>query len=229
MNNPSCDLSICFLCRHCIPEWKEAIGQKRKTLFYKKGKPIFLEGEPMKGLFFLYKGAVKIHKQWTDERELIIRFATAGDIVGYRGLGVTQLYPVSAAALVDTEVCFILNDFLEATFKINPGFTYSLMQYYSDELQKKEMRMYNLAAWEAKAKIAAVLLDLDTLFGKDQKKFIAVPVSRQDIASYAGTTYETVFKVLREFAKEGIISTSAKSIKLNNTKKLYAMMENKIK
>jgi len=139
------------------------------------------------------------------------------------------VYPVSATALVDTEVCFILNDFLDATFKINPGFTYSLMQYYSDELQKKEMRMYNLAAWEAKAKIAAVLLDLDTLFGRDPKKFIAVPVSRQDIASYAGTTYETVFKVLRIFAKEGIISTSAKSIKLNNAKKLYAMLENKIK
>jgi CRP-like cAMP-binding protein len=229
MNNPSCDLSSCFLCKHCIPEWKEAIGQKRKTLFFKKGKAIFLEGEPMKGLFFLYKGAVKIHKQWTDEKELIIRFATAGDIVGYRGLGVAQVYPVSATALVDTEVCFILNDFLDATFKINPGFTYSLMQYYSDELQKKEMRMYNLAAWEAKAKIAAVLLDLDTLFGRDPKKFIAVPVSRQDIASYAGTTYETVFKVLRIFAKEGIISTSAKSIKLNNAKKLYAMLENKIK
>jgi CRP/FNR family transcriptional regulator len=39
------------------------------------------------GVYFVYKGIVKVHKQWGD-KELIIRFANQGQIFGHRGLGI---------------------------------------------------------------------------------------------------------------------------------------------
>ena len=48
----------------------------------------------MKGMFFIYSGKVKVHKKWDDEKELIVRFAGKGDIVGHRGLGNDIYYPV---------------------------------------------------------------------------------------------------------------------------------------
>ena len=208
-----------------MPEWKEVIAQKKETFFYKKGERIFSEGEKVSGIYFLFRGAVKIHKQWKEGKELIFRFVAAGDIMGHRGLGAAQIYPVSATALTDTKACFIKNDFLEASLRTNPGFTLVLMHFYADELQKAETRMHNRASWEAKARIAHSLLELDALFGRDEENYISVPISRQDIASYAGTTYETVFKVLKELGQDGLIGTSAKSIRLEDPEKLKSIIE----
>src|SRR5580698_1596687 len=124
MKELTCDLDRCFLCQHCMPEWKEVTATHKKTLLIKKGKALFTEGEEVKGIFFLYSGVVKIHAPWTDGREMIIRFARAGEIAGHRGLGGHAVYPISATALEDTLVCFVSNEFLELSMKANPSLTY---------------------------------------------------------------------------------------------------------
>lgn len=215
MQDVTCNLNDCFLCQFCIAEWKEAVAVKKTTLFIRKGKPVFGEGEKVKGIFFIYSGSLKIHKQWVDGKELVLRFAKKGDIAGHRGLGGGDSYPVSATALEDSKVCFIANDFLEATLKTNHALTYRLMQFYAAELQKAEQRMRDLAHMEVKGRIASALLEISGFFGLDKNKFIAIPITRQDIASYAGTTYETVFKFFTELVAAKIISTSGKSIRIH--------------
>lgn len=217
-----CGLDDCFLCRHCTPEWKELIAIKKSTFVVKKGKPIFQIGEKVEGIFFIYSGAAKIHAPWGDDKELIIRFATAGDIAGHRGLMSQTTYPVSATALEDTTVCFISNDFLEASLKANPSLTYTLMHFYATELQKAEHRMRNLTHQEVKGRIADALLDISRTFGKNPDQFLAVTLTRQDIASYAGTTYETVFKFFTELIEKKIITTEGKNIKINQPATLAA-------
>ncbi|WP_317235336.1 helix-turn-helix domain-containing protein [Niabella ginsengisoli] len=51
-------------------------------------------------------------------------------------------------------------------------------------------------------------------FGKNEKGFIAFPVSRQDIAAYIGTAYETIYKFLNEFSEQAYIKTDGKNIAL---------------
>jgi CRP/FNR family transcriptional regulator len=223
MQDISCGLDHCFLCRHCIPEWKEAIERRRQTFLFRKGKRLFSEGDKVEGIFFLYSGYVKIHTRWTDEKEIILRIARPGDVVGHRGLGAGDLYPISATALEDSKACFIGTDFLEATLKTNPSVTYKLMQFYATELQHAEKRMRELTHMEVKGRIAGALQEMSTLFGLDQDRFIAVTLTRQDIASYAGTTYETVFKFFNELIQGQVISTSGKSIRIENpeTLKVY--------
>ncbi len=215
-----CNIADCFLCNFCLPEWKEVVAVKKKTLFFKKGKQIFNEGEKVQGIYFIYSGSAKVHMKWLDQKELIIRFSKKGDILGQRGLGGSELYPVSATALEDTKACFINNDFLEATLKTNHALTYRLMQLYAIELQKAERRMRNLAHMEVKGRIADALLEMNKFFGTNKDKYLNITMNRQNIASYAGTTYETVFKFFSELSQRKIISTSGKNIKINNSEKL---------
>lgn len=187
---------------------------------FKKGEPIFKQGEKVVGIFFLYEGAAKVHKKWGDERELILRFTSAGEVLGHRGIGGEGRYPVSATALTDMKACFIDNGFLEKTATTNHSFLYKLMQFYAEELQNAEMRMHNLAAMDVKGRVAEALLELHKRFGTDREGYIGVAVSRQDIAAYAGTTYETVFKCLKQFIRQRTISTSGKRIRLHEKNKL---------
>ncbi|WP_431210588.1 Crp/Fnr family transcriptional regulator [Puia sp. P3] len=229
---------------------------KKIDFCHKKGKPIFQIGEKVQGIFFIYSGAAKIHAPWTDNKELIIRFAIAGDIVGHRGLSSNPrapidpgtppktgtpekpatpdkttpvppdlTYPVSATALEDTTVCFIPNDFWEASLKANPSLTYTLMQFYATELQKAEHRMRNLTHQEVKGRIADALLDISRTFGHNPDQFLAITLTRQDIASYAGTTYETVFKFFTELIEKKIITTEGKNIKINQPDMLAAYVK----
>lgn len=224
MSEP-CNLPNCFLCTNCIPEWREVIALNKKVIHFKKGELIFKEGEKVTGIYFLYAGAVKVHKQWVDQKELIIRFTRPGDILGHRGLAAGELYPVSATALVESSACFIGNNFLETILRADHALTYRLMQFYASELQKAEMRMRNLALMEVKGRIAETLLEILSAFGTNADGYITVPITRQDIAAYAGTTYETVFKFMKILTTTKTISANGKSIKINNAGKLQKIVD----
>ena len=212
----TCDLNTCFLCQYSIPEWIAAISDHRQHLFYKKNETIFQEGSPVKGIFFLYDGKVKVHKQWGAEKELIVRFAQKGDILGHRGLGSgDRLYTVSATALEDTTVCYTELSFFEASLKVNPSLALKLMQFYADELQEAERKMRNLVHMDVKGRLADALLELSRLH-----KAPHFTISRQDLAAFAGTTYETIYRNLQEFIAEKLITAEGRAITILNEKKL---------
>ncbi|MDE3234478.1 MAG: Crp/Fnr family transcriptional regulator [Bacteroidota bacterium] len=212
----TCEKNHCFLCSNTIPEWKEIIAAKKKMVRFKKGETIFKEGEKVTGIYFLYEGAAKVHKQWIEEKELIIRFTREGDILGHRGLASGDTYPVSATALTESKACFISSSFLETLLKTDHSFSYRLLQFYAQELQKAEMRMRNLALMEVKGRIAETLLELLQVYGTNKEGFISMAITRQDIAAYSGSTYETVFKFLKTLEISNLVAVSGKSIKIND-------------
>ena len=201
-----------MLCRLCLKEWLPAIDANRKSFHFKKGEVIFSEGEEVKGMYFIYSGKVKVHKKWDNGKELIVRLAKDGDIVGHRGLGSDNIYPVSATSLVATEICFIDLDFFNSTLKVNQDFIYELMMFFASELKESEKRMRNLAHMSVKGRVANALLMLQTKFGTSPEGYIDIHLSRQDLASYIGTTYETVFRVMNELVEENAISLDGKNI-----------------
>jgi len=216
----ACNLKSCFLCKLCLPEWLPALEIQKKNFEVKKGEVIFKEGDPVNGIYFVYSGVVKVHKRWDKEKELIIRFAGPEDIIGHLGLGKKPLYPVSATALENTTVCYLERDFFETTLKVNTELTYRLMQFFANELQDSHRAMRDLAHMSVKARIAQSILALLHKFGVDENGFIALGLSRQDIASYAGTTYETLFKVSNDFVKDKLIQVSGRNIVVLNEKGL---------
>ena len=216
----SCDLKSCFLCLQCLPEWLPAIQAHRKTLTFKKGELIFREGEPVRGIYFVYSGTVKVHKKWGTEKELIIRFARQGEIFGHRGLGQEAIYPISATALEPLNACFIGLEFFRASLKVNQDFMYGLLIFFADELQESERKMRNLAHMQVKGRVAQALITLQEKFGRTQEGFIQMTLSRQDLASLVGATYETVFRIINELAEEELITLSGKNIAINDAAKL---------
>jgi CRP/FNR family transcriptional regulator len=218
-NKHGCDLQSCFLCRLCSKEWLPAIDVHRKSFHVKKGELLFSEGDELTGIYFIYKGTFKVHKQWGD-KELIVRLAKDGDILGHRGLGSDILYPISATALEPSDVCFIELGFFESTLKVNQGFLYELMMFFAAELKESERRMRNLAHMPVKGRVSNSLLLIRDKFGTNTDGFIDITLNRQDLASYTGTTYETVFRIMNELIQENVVSVSGKDIKILDEKKL---------
>lgn len=214
-----CDLKSCSFCKLCLKEWLPAIDANRETLHVKKGEAFIIEGEKVTGVYFVYDGAVKVHKKW-GEKELIVRFAKKGDIVGHRGLGNDPLYPVSATAIEPSTVCFIEINFFLSSLRVNQDFLYQLMMFFAEELKLSEKKMRNLAHMPVKGRVALALLTLEEKFGVLPDGFIDLTLTKQDLASYTGATYETVFRVLNELSDDKLIKLSGKTIAVLDKQKL---------
>ncbi len=210
----NCDLKSCLFCRLCLPEWTPLIESSKQNIQVAKGEVIFKEGELMTGIYFVYTGIVKVHQKWGDEKELIIRFAKKGDIFGHRGLGKDIIYPISATALENCTVCFLPLDFFLSSLKVNHDFMYQLMMFFAEELKISERKMRNLAHMSVKGRLVNGILTLHEKFGVSNEGYINILLSRQDLASYIGATYETVFRVITELCKTRMIEVSGKQISI---------------
>ncbi|MVN21374.1 cyclic nucleotide-binding domain-containing protein [Mucilaginibacter sp. HMF7410] len=219
----ACDLKSCFLCKLCLKDWLPAIEVHKKNFFVKKGQPVFKEGDPVKGIYFVYEGSAKVYKKWGAEKDLIIRFAKKGDILGHLGLGEQSFYPVSTTALEPSIVCYIDMGFFESTLMINTQLTYKLMRFFANELQQSEKRMRDLVHMSVKGRIAQALLALKNQFGVNENGCINIELSRQDLASYAGVVYETLFRIINEFISNGFIALKGKSIVITNEEMLLKL------
>lgn len=215
----SCDLQSCSFCKLCLKEWLPIVDHNRQTLHVNKGETFIQEGEKVTGVYFVYEGAVKVHKKW-GEKELIVRFAKKGDIVGHRGLGTDIYYPVSATAIEPAIVCFIEIDFFMSSLKVNQDFLFQLMMFFAEELKVSERKMRNLAHMPVKGRVALAILTLQEKFGVLEDGFIDLTLTKQDLASYTGATYETVFRVLNELADENLVKLSGKTMGVLNQQKL---------
>jgi CRP-like cAMP-binding protein len=213
-NKKTCDLQSCVMCRQCLKDWLPAIDSNRKSFHFKKGELLFREGDKMDGMYFINTGLVKVHKKWSNDKELILRIAKNGDIVGHRGLGTDTIYPVSGTALEPTDVCYVDLDFFYSTLKVNPGYLYQLTMFFASELKESEKRMRNLAHMSVKGRVSNALLFLRQKFGVTSEGYINVLLSRQDLASYTGTTYETLFRIINELAEENAIKIDGKNISI---------------
>lgn len=219
-----CDLNTCFLCKFCLNDWKPAIETNKQNIVIKKGQQIFKEGDPVKGIYFVYEGNIKVHKKWDSEKELILRFAQKGDIVGHLGIGSNAVYPVSATALEAAVVCYMNMDFFETSLKVNNDFTIKLMRFFADELQASEKRMRDLVNMPVRGRVAQAIINLKNQFGVNIAGYINIEPAKQDLASFAGAAYESLFRTLNDLVDEQIISLSGKSILIKDEPRLLQII-----
>lgn len=208
-----------FLEKHCNKEWLSFINHHKQILTYEKGEQIFDAGEETKGLFIIESGKVKITYKQFDGSQRVIRLATTGDVLGHRGFGGNWTYPISAVVLEKTQVSFIPVGALNTIMKSNSTFTYNLLMFFAEELRKSEA---NIKQYPVKILVARALLDNYKVFGLEENSptKLNYTLSRKDIASKAGTTYETTIRTLTEFKKTGIINLEGKDIHIMDIDKL---------
>src|SRR5690606_7989694 len=94
------------------PNHLEEINLSRICSGYKKGQVIFNEGAHPFGLYCINTGKIKVSHRGQDGREVIIRLAKPGDLIGYKALLSGNRYHASAVALEDCSVCFIPRDLI---------------------------------------------------------------------------------------------------------------------
>ena len=209
----TCTNSNCFIKTHLHLEKMRDYVEKKHSFKCKKGHQFILEGAPLQGLYFIYQGKAKTVKTGIYGREQIVRFAQEGDIVGFRGFGTSNRYLIGAYAIEDTILCNFSNEVMMEILQNVPEFTFDMMLFYAEELNKSENNVRKIAHMSVRERVVDTLLYIHRKFGQSND-YINVVLSRRDITDLARTTEEQVIRVISSLKKEGLIKIEGKKIGL---------------
>ncbi len=184
---------------------------------YERGETVFAENQYPRGLHCIHHGHVKLVRYGADGREQIIRFAGAGDTIGYAAMVTGEPYTISAIAVEPSSICFVPNENIQRYLKDNPHLSLRVLQLMSHELQDTERRVVELAQKSVRERVAEALLVLRTTFGTDEDgETLNMPLTREEIADIVGTAPESLIRMLGELKANNVIETVGRRIRVKD-------------
>lgn len=220
----TCSNQNCLIKKHIELKELQVYLEKKNSFSCHTGQQFILEGAPVNGLYFIYKGCVKVYKHTANLDSQIIRFSKDGEIVGHRGFGTNYVYDISASSLTDTVLCNFSTEVLIEMLHIAPALMFDFMLFYADQLQKSEANAKRFAQMTVREKVINGLLFIERKFGQTDG-FINITLSRSDIADFAGTSTDQVIRVISSLKKEDLLVAKGKRLGIPNLEAFEKQLE----
>ncbi|MBI4429582.1 MAG: Crp/Fnr family transcriptional regulator [Ignavibacteriales bacterium] len=191
------------------------LGVRQK---YKKGNIVVLEQESGAALFVIITGKVKVVRTDEDGREVILSMFGPGEFFGEMSLLDGLARSASVVATVKSELFMIhRRDFLQLLEEY-PQVAISLLAELAMRLRKADMQIKSLSLKDAAGRVANVLLMLSDdlgVFRKGKVEIEDLPL-QQDIANMAGTSRETVSRMIHHFIRNSEVDLKGNKLTIND-------------
>lgn len=202
---------------HLTDEMMDKIGSKAKHRHIKKGEYLYQAGDSNDSLYIINHGVIRISRLAANGKEQLVRLLYPGDFTGEWAIfNQEKDHEEYAEAIRDSKICIIeradMNDILDE----HPVITRFLLKEIADRLNQSERQAMTLSTENVLSRIIFFLeQNMDNQLGDHQT--VELPMSRKDIASYLGTTPETVSRKFKELEEAGyIIQRGSKKIEITD-------------
>lgn len=189
------------------PSERHEIAQHAHQKAYGRNEQLYGAGEENPSLMIVHRGRVKIYRVAESGHEQLIRVLVAGDFIGETSFIRAAESDHFAVALEDAQICSLHRDDVRGFLLRYPTIAYKMLETMSGRLERTERMVSSLTGEDVEHRLASYLLELSDMSGSN---FLELPISKKDVASYLGTTPETVSRRLALFEDNGWISQSGK-------------------
>jgi len=199
---------------------KELVRSSRvKT--YKKKQLIYQEGDSPLYVYYIRKGKIRRYLSYLDGRELSTDIHISDSFFGYGAVLLQQQYTDNAEALEDTELALIEKDvFFELLYR-KPAIANKFIQWLSGNIRGKETQLLAFAYDSVRKRVANALIRVaEKDLGRSDADECLIRISRDDLASLAGTANETISRMLADFKDEKLIAKEGNAIRILSLHKL---------
>ncbi len=190
-----------------------------------KGRTLFEEGSHPRTVFILKRGRVKIFQRNPDGGQQIVYIYSSGEMFGYRPLLSDDLHPATATTIEECGIYFLSDRaFLELLGK-SSVLSNLLLKNLCHEFTVLVNRIANFSQRSAKERIALALLIVNETYRKTENAAPEINLSRADLAAFAGTTSETLARILTRFKAEKLVRTKGRKLFILCADKLKDLIE----
>ncbi len=180
----------------------EIIASKATMRAYDQGQFIHRAGDSSDKLFIVHKGKIKVYRLSDTGKEQLVRILNPGDFAGELALFSAADHDSYAEAMAVSEVCTIHRADVRQLLLQYPDISLHVLAELSRRLGTSERQTAIIATESINARLAQYLVAQREQ--ADSASF-SLPMSRKYLASYLGTTPETVSRRLGEFEEAGWI------------------------
>jgi len=121
-----------------------------------------------------------------------------------------------AQAVRPSRVWKIPGDVFRSLLAVRPEFGFEITRQIGTRLKRIESRVENLVFRDARSRVAYMLLELASDFGRasDGHVVLDVDITQSELATLVGSTRQTINATLREFEREGWIGHEGRHLVL---------------
>jgi CRP/FNR family cyclic AMP-dependent transcriptional regulator len=201
-----------------------ALGVRKK---YKKGSIILLEEETGSALFTIINGKVKIVRTDDDGREVILSILGESEFFGEMALLDGLARSASVVSITKSEL-FIIHrrDFLQLLHDY-PVIAVVLLNELTGRLRKADAQIKSLSLRDAAGRVANVIVQLADDIGRIRNGRVEIedlPL-QQDLANMAGTSRETISRMIHQFIAKGYLQMQGNALIINDYEKFKSLLK----
>ncbi len=185
----------------------ESIVKMTVRQVYKKDNMVLIEEEIGSTMFVILNGRVKISRISDEGREVILSILVDGDFFGEMSILDGHTRSANAVTLEDTELMIIRRENFLQMLHSYPQVAINLLKELAHRLRRSDAQIKSLSLQNALGKVASTLLRIadDSGIIKHGQVEIAQLPPQQDLANMAGTSRETISRVIKSLNQLGYV------------------------
>lgn len=216
-------VSIVPLFNHLSEEDQEQIDRLVSHRHFHKGETIWQPGnDPL--LIIVARGTLKVYMISSSGREQLLRILNPGDYEGVNTLLGAMAQDIFIDSITDTEVCLLRKKDFTALLSRTPQLALKLLDLYAQRMADTENQTRFLTMENVETRLATYLQALSLQVSPSSH--LTLPMKMKDLASYLGTTPETLSRKLHNLENKGIISRKGRKLRILSPSALTELAEN---
>ena len=197
------------------------------TQVFERGTTIFHQGSVGDVFYIIVTGQVRIYTISEIGQELSVMICRDGDFFGEFALFDGQPRSASAVTMWRTEVRTLTRTTLRRAIRALPDIALVMLETMSGRIRQTNIYMEHLLSHSAPQRVVRRLLDLAEHYGVSDGEAtrIDLRLTQDDLASLAGTTRETVNRVLASLRDQGLIRVERARVSVLNLSRLEQSLD----
>lgn len=193
------------------------------TRSFKRGDMVFFEGDDGSGFYVVVKGRVKVFKNSSEGKEVILHICNKGDQFGQIVAYSSKAFPANAQVITDSHLLFFSRDQFVSLVEKTPSLAMNMLSIFAKRLRELTVQVEGLALKEVPGRLATYLLYL----AAEQKNgnSVHLDTSKSQVASFLGTSSETFSRILTNMASRGLIHVDKRNITILDPVELEKLAE----
>jgi CRP-like cAMP-binding protein len=189
---------------------------------YRRGQPVFFEGDPGDALFVVAAGAVKLYLMSPDGDEVLIDVVRPHRILGELSALDQQPRSTSAEVMEAATLVVIPAADLVAAMRADAALAEQLVRLLAATLRRVTTRMSDLVFLDLPARLAKLLVMLAETQGVDGGASVTVTLAltQSDLAHMIGATRQALNTALGGFERRGLLTRNGTSLCIHDLEQL---------
>lgn len=175
---------------------------------WKKHSHVFLQGDPLVNVYFIFDGKIKIYKSDANGKEQIVSIMKKGDMFPHVGFFRKGNYPAFAEVIDHSILIAVPISQFEDVLLENPELCIKVFKVLGEKIIDLQDRLEEQILNNTYEQIIKLLIRLAKSHGKTLKDgtiLLKAEFTNKDLANMIGTTRETISRTLTKMKKDELV------------------------